>query len=159
MVSVLIRFLSCLLGSLAAFFVAAHLMHSAGYISAYSLERVDEFFRLLVRPVTTLEAAAGKTVMIVAIAIIVQALAIFVLFKRWDRPPSKKAVPVEQSNMDIPDRLHSGHAMKGNHYNDDYESALASESACPAPTHSAGHDCGPSSRAIEAARQLAQRNA
>jgi hypothetical protein len=158
MVSVFIRFLSALLGALAAFFIASHVLHTAGYISPYTLERVNELFRLLIRPVTTLEATTGKTALIVAAAILIQGLAFLLLFRRWDRP-ANKIVPVEQSSQEIPHRLRSIHGLGDDYHDDEDHDDIACESAHHAPAHAAGHDCGPSSRAIEMAKRLAQHRA
>jgi apolipoprotein N-acyltransferase len=142
MVSVTLRFLATLFGSLAAFFIASHLAHAGGYISAYTLSRVDEFYILLIRPLTKLEDTTQKTMTILAAALVAQGLAIYLLFRRWDRPPVKKEIAVERVEREIPDRLRGDHEQELRDDRDiDFETPMETT--------------GPSARAIEAARRLA----
>jgi hypothetical protein len=154
MVSVALRFLSALLGSLAAFFIAAHALHAGGYISAHTLDRVDEFFRLLIAPLTSLEPGTGKTLLILAMALLAQGLLIALLFHHWDRPQNA-AIHVERPAVEIPDRLRSAHEFRET---DD----LHDEHPCQTPAIPmrlvSEHDDGPSARAIEAAKRLAARH-
>ena len=142
MVSVTLRFLATLFGSLAAFFIASHLAQAGGYISAYTLSRVDEFYRLLLQPLTTMEETQQKTLMIVAGGLIVQGLIIYGMFRRWDRPPTSKPIAVEYSDREIPERLRSDfHAELRDDRDMSFETPMELD--------------GPSARAIEAARRLA----
>src|SRR5687768_12292970 len=109
MVSVTLRFLATLLGTLAAFFIASHLAHAGGYISNYTLGRVNEFYLLLIRPLTQFEATTQKTLTILIAALLAQGLAIYCLFRRWDRPPAKKEITVERVEREIPERLRGDH--------------------------------------------------
>jgi hypothetical protein len=105
MFGVTVRFLSALVGSLAAFFLVAHAAHAGGLIGAYSVARVDEFYTLAVRPITTMEAATRQTLLVVSAALVGQGLVIAVLFARWGRPPAVKPLAVEYASRQAPDRL------------------------------------------------------
>lgn len=144
MVSVTLRFLATLFGTLAAFFIASHLAHAGGLISAYTLSRVDEFYLLLIKPFTDIEDKSRNTLIVLASALIAQGLAIYLLFRRWDRPPAKKEIVVEQASREIPLRLRGNHQEE---LRDDREIPFEE------PLESAG----PSARALEAARRLATR--
>lgn len=142
MVSVTLRFLATLFGSLAAFFIASHLAQAGGYISAYTLSRVDEFYRLLLAPLTNMEETQQKTLMIVASGLVVQGLIIYGMFRRWDRPPTSKPIAVEYSDREIPERLRG-----------DFHAELRDDAEIPFEMPLDSH--GPSPRAIEAAQRLA----
>jgi hypothetical protein len=144
MVNVTLRFFATILGTLAAFFIASHLAHSGGLISAYTLSRVDEFYLLLIKPFTTIEDQSRNTLVVLAGALIAQGLAIYLLFRRWDRPPEKKEIVIERAKRDIPERLRGA-----------YEEGLRDDREIPFEEPLDSNR--PSARALEAARRLATR--
>jgi hypothetical protein len=105
MFGVTVRFLSALLGSLATFFLVAHAAHLGGLIGAHSIYRVDEFYTLALRPITTMEAATRNTLYVLMAALVVQGLAIGALFGRWSRPAAAKPLPVERVSSQQFERL------------------------------------------------------
>ena len=105
MFGVTIRFLSALVGSLATFFLVAHAAHFVGLIGVASIYRVDEFYTLALRPIATMEPVTRQTVLLVAAALVAQALLIAVLFSRWNRVPAVKPMAVERVSREALDQM------------------------------------------------------
>jgi hypothetical protein len=136
--SVIVRFVATLVGSLAAFYLAAHGLYAFDSINAETLASVDAMFALLFRPVTSIDAGLLKTTLAICGALVAQGLLLAALFRRWDGRPKATAIRIERVEREIPERL--------------METELAEEEEAHAAV--AG---GPSARAIEAALLLAAR--
>ena len=89
-----VKFLSALVGSLVAFYLAAHLFHAMGFMSAYELQRVGWMYNQLLEPITSLDWTTQKTSLIALAAIAVQALLVGVLFRKWSYKPVTKIDPL-----------------------------------------------------------------
>lgn len=161
MVTVVIRFVAALVGSLAAFFLACHAAAAGGYMSPYALGHVDEFYATIVRPVTSLEPATRKTLGVAAAAIVLQGLLIAALFRKWDRQPAgvyAEPLPVQRVSAEIPERLmahhHASHEMAYNVGRYDYAGAEERVSV-----EASVNAVGPSREAIAAVAKLAAKEA
>ena len=89
-----VKFLSALVGSLVAFYLAAHLFHAAGFMSAYELQRVGWMYNQLLEPITSLDWTTRKTGLIAIAAIAVQALLVGAMFRKWSYKPVTKIDPL-----------------------------------------------------------------
>ncbi|QOV87938.1 hypothetical protein [Humisphaera borealis] len=89
-----VKFLSALLGSLVAFYLASHFFHAAGFMTAYELQHVQWMYNQLLEPVTTLDWKTQKTALIALGAIGVQAVIVVALFRKWGYKPVRNIDPL-----------------------------------------------------------------
>ena len=89
-----VKFMSALVGTLVAFYLASHLFHHMGFLSAYELQRVGWMYNQLLEPITSLDWAVQKTALIAIAALLVNALLVGILLKKWSYQPVKKIDPL-----------------------------------------------------------------
>lgn len=85
-----VRFAVTLIGSLFAFYLGAVLLHAAGYLGDQELQQVRWLYNRLLSPITSLSVTTQKTVLVLAVALGVQAFALSYLFGRWSYRPVKR---------------------------------------------------------------------
>jgi len=91
---VTVRFISAIVGALAAFYLGARLFHTLGYLSDQEVEHVGWMYAQLLAPITTLDWTSQRTILIVAVLLSVQALLIATLFRRWGYRPMRTLDPI-----------------------------------------------------------------
>lgn len=99
-----VKFMSALVGTLLAFYLASHLFHHMGFLSAYELQRVGWMYNQILEPITSLDWAVQKTALIAIAALLVNALLVGMLLKKWSYQPVKEIDPLarlEKSNVGV----------------------------------------------------------
>src|SRR5688500_14655301 len=89
-----VRFISAIVGALAAFYLGAHLFHALGYVSDQELEHVGGMYARLLSPITSLDWVTQRTTLVVVVMLLLQALLVTTLFHRWSYRPIAKLNPL-----------------------------------------------------------------
>lgn len=88
------KFVTALIGSLAAFYLASHVLHAIGFMNAQELQRVVWMYNQLLEPVIHLSWTTQRTILIVIVALSLQTLVVAYLVRRWAYKPSVAADPL-----------------------------------------------------------------
>ena len=83
MFATIIRFIGATVGALVAFYFASHLVYAMGRMDAISIQNVDQFFAVLLKPISSLEWPIQKTMIVVVVAAAMQLFVLERLFRKW----------------------------------------------------------------------------